>query len=115
MNRHTNKGGYIYWYDFACEIFRRDGYATKVIPVTTKEYGLSKAKRSYNSRLDKEKLISRNYSPLPEWKDALARYLKEIESYVYEHYRNWWRRLHWQQLYLSYAEKVSGLPHYLSG
>lgn len=75
----TNEGGYISWYDFACEIFKQAGYETKVIPVTTEEYGLSKAQRPFNSRLDKSKLISKNFNPLPEWKDALARYLKEIE------------------------------------
>lgn len=75
----TNEGGYISWYDFACEIFKQSGYETKVIPVTTEEYGLSKAQRPFNSRLDKSKLISKNFNPLPEWKDALARYLKEIE------------------------------------
>ncbi len=75
----TNEGGYISWYDFACEIFKQTGYETKVIPVTTEEYGLSKAQRPFNSRLDKSKLISKNFNPLPEWKDALVRYLKEIE------------------------------------
>lgn len=75
----TNEGGYISWYDFACEIFKQAGYETNVIPVTTEEYGLSKAQRPFNSRLDKSKLISKKFSPLPEWKDALARYLKEIE------------------------------------
>ena len=75
----TNEGGYISWYDFACEIFKQAGYETKVIPVTTEEYGLSKAQRPFNSRLDKSKLASKNFIPLPEWKDALARYLKEIE------------------------------------
>lgn len=75
----TNEGGYISWYDFACEIFKQAGYETNVIPVTTEEYSLSKAQRPFNSRLDKSKLISKKFSPLPEWKDALARYLKEIE------------------------------------
>lgn len=74
----TNEGGYISWYDFACEIFRQAGYATKVIPVTTAEYGLSKAKRPFNSRLDKSKLLENGFKPLPDWKDALKRYLKEI-------------------------------------
>ena len=74
----TNEGGYISWYEFACEIFRRAGYPTKVIPVTTQEYGLSKAKRPFNSRLDKSKLIENGFTPLPDWKDALGRYLKEI-------------------------------------
>ena len=74
----TNEGGYISWYEFACEIFRQAGYPTKVIPVTTQEYGLSKAKRPFNSRLDKSKLIENGFTPLPDWKDALGRYLKEI-------------------------------------
>lgn len=75
----TNEGGYISWYDFACEIFRQAGYNTKVTPVTTAEYGLSKAARPFNSRLDKSKLAANGFEPLPDWKDALARYLKEIE------------------------------------
>ena len=73
----TNEGGYISWYDFTCEIYRQAGYATKVIPVTTAEYGLSKAKRPFNSRLDKSKLIVNGFKPLPDWTDALRRYLKE--------------------------------------
>ncbi len=73
----TNEGGYISWYDFTCEIYRQAGYTTKVIPVTTAEYGLSKAKRPFNSRLDKSKLIANGFKPLPDWKDALRRYLKE--------------------------------------
>lgn len=74
----TNEGGYISWYDFACEIFRQAGYDTKVNPVTTAEYGLSKAARPFNSRLDKSKLIDAGFTPLPTWQDALSRYLKEI-------------------------------------
>ena len=74
----TNEGGYISWYDFAVEIFRQAGMKTKVIPVTTAEYGLSKAARPFNSRLDKSKLVSAGFRPLPEWKDALARYLEAI-------------------------------------
>ena len=74
----TNEGGYISWYDFTCEIYRQAGYTTKVIPVTTAEYGLSKAKRPFNSRLDKRKLVENGFTPLPDWKDALKRYLKEI-------------------------------------
>ena len=75
----TNEGGYISWYDFACEIFKQAGYTNKVIPVTTKEYGLSKAARPFNSRLDKSKLVENGFKPLPTWQDALERYLKEIE------------------------------------
>lgn len=76
----TNEGGYISWYDFACEIFRQAGYATSVIPVTTAEYGLSKAARPYNSRLSKEKLTAAGFARLPSWQDALGRYLKEMNG-----------------------------------
>ncbi|WP_296826233.1 dTDP-4-dehydrorhamnose reductase [uncultured Megasphaera sp.] len=72
----TNEGGYISWYDFTCEIYRQAGYKTEVIPVTTAEYGLSKAKRPFNSRLDKQKLVAAGFTPLPDWKDALKRYLE---------------------------------------
>ena len=75
----TNEGGYISWYDFACEIFRQAGYSTKVIPVTTEEYGLSKAARPANSRRDKSKLTENGFERLPKWQDALGRYLKEIQ------------------------------------
>ena len=76
----TNEGGFISWYDFACEIFKQAGYTTKVIPVTTEEYGLSKAARPFNSRLDKSKLTEMGFQHLPVWQDALSRYLKEIEE-----------------------------------
>lgn len=75
----TNEGGFISWYDFTKEIYRQAGYKTQVIPVTTAEYGLSKAARPFNSRLDKSKLIENGFKPLPSWQDALSRYLKEIE------------------------------------
>ena len=75
----TNEGGYISWYDFTCEIYKQAGYTTKVVPVTTAEYGVSKAARPINSRLDKSKLVENGFKPLPTWQDALARYLKEIE------------------------------------
>lgn len=75
----TNEGGYISWYDFTKEIFRQAGYATKVTPVTTAEYGVSKAARPFNSRLDKSKLTENGFTPLPDWKDALTRYLEEVE------------------------------------
>ena len=74
----TNEGGYISWYDFACEIFRQAGKTTTVTPVTTEQYGVSVAKRPFNSRLDKSKLVRSGFTPLPCWQDALSRYLKEI-------------------------------------
>ena len=74
----TNEGGYISWYDFAVEIFHQAGMNTTVIPVTTEEYGLSKARRPINSRLDKSKLNEIGLKRLPSWQDALNRYLKEL-------------------------------------
>lgn len=82
----TNEGGYISWYDFAAEIFRQaavldpayDEEHLQVVPVTTEEYGVSKARRPFNSRLDRSKLVEQGFEPLPDWKDALARYSKEV-------------------------------------
>lgn len=76
----TNEGGYISWYDFACEIFKQVGKDMIVHPVTTEEYGLSKAARPFNSRLDKSKLTENGFEPLPTWQDALSRYLKEFNK-----------------------------------
>lgn len=76
----TNEGGYISWYDFTVEIFRQAGYDTKVTPVTTEEYGLSKAARPFNSRLEKKKLVENGFEPLPTWQNALERYLKALEE-----------------------------------
>lgn len=73
----TNEGGYISWYEFCKEFYRQYGLTTNVIPVTTAEYGLSKAARPFNSRLDKSKLTKMGFVPLPTWQDAVARYLKE--------------------------------------
>lgn len=75
----TNEGGYISWYDFCCEFYRQYGLNTKVIPVSTEEYGLSKARRPFNSRLDKTKLVEAGFEPLPVWQDAVRRYLQEAQ------------------------------------
>ena len=75
----TNEGGFISWYDFTCEIFRQAGYTNTVVPVTTAEYGLSKAARPFNSRLDKSKLVENGFQPLPCWQDALKRFLEIVE------------------------------------
>jgi len=75
----TNEGGYISWYDFCVEIYRQYGLDTKVTPVTTAEYGLSKAARPENSRLNKSRLVEQGFAPLPDWKDALSRYLKKAK------------------------------------
>lgn len=76
----TNEGGYVSWADFAKEIFLQAGKSTRVIPVTTAEYGLSKARRPFNSRLDKSKLVASGFTPLPSWQDALKRYLAELNE-----------------------------------
>lgn len=76
----TNEGGYLSWAEFAQEIFRQAGMDTTVIPVTTQEYGLAKAARPHNSRLDKSKLVENGFQPLPDWRDALGRYLRTIEN-----------------------------------
>ena len=81
-NAEMEPGGYISWYDFTCEIYRQAGLKVNVIPVSTEEYGLSKAKRPFNSRLDKSKLLQEGFRPLPDWKDALARYLKELDGEI---------------------------------
>lgn len=75
----TNEGGYISWYDFCCEFYKQYGLSTTVIPVTTAEYGLSKAARPLNSRLDKSKLVECGFQSLPTWQDAVSRYLKEVK------------------------------------
>ena len=74
----TNEGGYISWYDFCVEFYKQYGLTTKIIPVTTEEYGLSKAIRPMNSRLDKSKLVENGFTPLPTWQDAVRRYLNEL-------------------------------------
>ena len=76
----TNEGRYVSWYDFACEIFRQADLPVTVLPVTTAEYSLSTAARPFNSRLDKTKLVKNGFAPLPDWRDALGRYLKEMQK-----------------------------------
>lgn len=74
----TNEGGYITWYDFACEIFRQAGMDVDVEPVSSAQYA-AKAKRPENSRMNKQKLVDNGFQPLPDWKDALGRYLGFIK------------------------------------
>ena len=75
----TNEGGYITWYDFACEIFRQAGMDVDVEPVSSAQYA-AKAKRPENSRMNKQKLVDNGFEPLPDWKDALGRYLGTVEK-----------------------------------
>ena len=78
-NSESEPGGYISWYDFCVEFYRQYGLDTRVVPVTTAEYGLSKARRPFNSRLDKRKLAEAGFEPLPTWQDAVRRYLAEAK------------------------------------
>lgn len=71
----TNEGGYISWYDFTRAIFEEAGITNvTVTPVTSEEYGAA-AKRPYNSRMDRSKLVKEGFTPLPDWRDALKRYV----------------------------------------
>lgn len=78
----TNEGGYISWADFAKEIFKDAKMDVTVNPVTTAEYeakaGKAVAKRPFNSRLDKTKLVENGFTPLPDWKEAVEKYIKEL-------------------------------------
>lgn len=78
-NSESEPERYISWYDLCCESYRQYGISSNVIPVTTEEYGLSKAKRPANSRLDKSKLAAAGFTPLPAWQDAVKRYLEEAK------------------------------------
>lgn len=80
----TNEGGYISWYDFTVEIMKQAGKIddrychVEVAPVGSNQYP-SKAKRPANSRMDKSKLVENGFEPLPDWKDAVARYIGKTE------------------------------------
>lgn len=74
----TNVGGYVSWHDFCCEIYRLQGVKTPIVPVTTAEYDGAKAVRPLNSRLETKKLAEAGLAPLPEWRDALRRFLREL-------------------------------------
>ncbi len=76
----SNEGGYISWYDFCCNIYEQCGLDAEVIPVSSKEYGRTGAVRPANSRLDKSKLVKAGFCPLPDWRDAVERYLRDAEG-----------------------------------
>ena len=76
----ANSGGYISWYDFCCEIYRQAGMNTQVIPVSSQAYGMARAARPYNSRLNLQKLVTSGFETLPPWKDALRRFLQELDE-----------------------------------
>ena len=78
----TNEGEYISWAEFAEEIYKDAGMDVEVKAVTTAEYeakaGKAVAKRPFNSRLDKAKLVENGFKPLPDWKDAVKKYIAEL-------------------------------------
>ena len=76
---HATNEGFCNWYEFACEIFKQAGIQVEVAPVTSDQYP-TKAKRPFNSRMSKDKLEKSGFERLPDWKDALSRYLKELEA-----------------------------------
>ena len=79
---HATNEGFISWAEFAQEIFKQKNLDVKVNPVTTEEYLKlvpQQAKRPLNSRMSKKSLDENGFNRLPDWKDALNRYLKEIE------------------------------------
>jgi len=75
---HATNEGLCSWYEFACEIFRQAGVDVKVTPVDSNSYP-ARAKRPKNSRMSKDKLEANGFTRLPDWQDALSRYLKEIQ------------------------------------
>lgn len=75
----TNEGDFCSWYEFACYIFEAAGMNVKVTPVTSSEFP-AKAKRPENSRMSKDKLSAKGFERLPDWKDAVKRYVDIIEE-----------------------------------
>lgn len=75
---HATNEGFCSWAEFAQEIFKQAGYTAKVNFIPTSEY-TTRAKRPLNSRMSKRSLDKAGILRLPSWKDALKRYLKEIE------------------------------------
>ena len=82
----TNQG-YTTWYEFTKTIFKYAGVQCKVNPVTTEEYiemmKITQAKRPKNSQMSKDKLLAQGIT-VPEWKDALVRYLTKEGKIIAE-------------------------------
>ena len=76
---HATNEGVCSWAEFAQEIFRLAGKDVKVHPVPTSEYP-TRAVRPLNSRMSKDKLEKMGFARLPDWHDALARYIHELEG-----------------------------------
>lgn len=78
---HATNEGFCSWAEFAAEIFKQAGYVTKVNFILSSQYP-TKAKRPMNSRMSKRSLDAAGFSRLPDWRDALRRYLIELEQKV---------------------------------
>ena len=76
---HATNEGECSWYEFACEIFRQAGLKVQVTPVSSEAFA-ARAKRPANSRMSKEKLTEKGFVRLPDWQDALKRFLDVIEN-----------------------------------
>ncbi len=74
---HVTNDGTCSWYEFAKYIFESNNIDIVVNPIKTSDYP-TKAKRPHNSRMSKEKLMNDGFSMLPDWKDAVDRYNKEL-------------------------------------
>jgi dTDP-4-dehydrorhamnose reductase len=78
---HATNEGYCSWSEFAREIFAQSGRTTRVKELTTDQYP-TKATRPMNSRLSKKSLDAAGFARLPDWRDALHRYLHEVYGEV---------------------------------
>lgn len=76
---NVSNEGFCSWYEFAQEILKHTNKTIEIIPITSEEYG-AKAKRPFNSRMDKSKLVENGLELLPEWKNALKRFLEEYDG-----------------------------------
>jgi len=83
----ANQGGWVSWYDIACEIFRQAAdydpcyRDVEVLPTDSASYA-APARRPHNSRLDQSKLAAEGFAPLPDWHDALHRFLEAVRDEI---------------------------------
>lgn len=76
---HATNEGICSWAEFAQEIMKQAGKSTVIHPIPTSEYP-TKASRPLNSRMSKDKLEEAGFARLPHWKDALTRFLAELNA-----------------------------------
>ena len=78
---HATNEGYLSWKEFAEEIFKLAHKDVTVHGVSTEEYKRmvpNQTDRPLNSRMSKASLDKAGFKRLPDWKDALVRYLEEL-------------------------------------